>query len=137
MGPIYSEPNVGSLLSTTNATHSDWRRRTSANALFTYSLRITDTLEEWAAKLWIHPSWRILITIERYRYIPPRTLAKSIRGLERLCREGGNGRLEPFEICGTPEMYDYDLIKCWFHFQGWSASGHTFPPEYTQRQRME
>ncbi|KAL9002043.1 MAG: hypothetical protein Q9188_005009 [Gyalolechia gomerana] len=78
---------------------------------------IREVLDEWAKVGYIEKKWR-----ERVRFDPKpgRTDEESMRLWRFYLVECMNGTLIPnlpFQLYGTPEYYQFDLIACWVEFK--------------------
>ncbi|KAL8997907.1 MAG: hypothetical protein Q9188_006209, partial [Gyalolechia gomerana] len=97
---------------------------------------ILPVLSEWQRYGWIRTNWPALVEVSPNYDRPPGELERSWRMYERDCLDGNRIQVaSKFQVYGTPERYQYDLIKCWVQFN--VALHHDrrnpWPPGYHRR----
>ncbi|KAL9633899.1 MAG: hypothetical protein Q9164_004415 [Protoblastenia rupestris] len=71
-------------------------------------------VESWGEL--IPSNWEEYINFKPLSGQSPKQLAKERRSLEEACAQKRVMEVKPFQVCGTPECFDYDRVKCWVLF---------------------
>ncbi|KAI4167805.1 MAG: hypothetical protein LQ343_006913 [Gyalolechia ehrenbergii] len=97
---------------------------------------ILPVLSEWQRNGWIRTNWAALVEVSPNYDRPPGEFERSWRMYERDCLDGNRVQVHAkFQVYGTPERYQYDLIKCWVQFNVGlhHDRSNPWPPGYQRR----
>ncbi|KAI4120231.1 MAG: hypothetical protein LQ338_007167, partial [Usnochroma carphineum] len=93
---------------------------------------INAMLTKWENDGCLPVRWKEYVCFNPQYNRTPGELNRSRVQYESLCRRKRELELRPFQIYGTPELYEYDLLKCWVQFQLWRLHEDRWPPGYTR-----
>ncbi|KAL8825771.1 MAG: hypothetical protein Q9170_007664 [Blastenia crenularia] len=92
---------------------------------------IMAVLEGWYDEGYISQSWASYIELDEESDRTRDKINVQIQKFEHCCRESLRLNLSRFQVYGTPDMFDYDVVKCWVHFgQHLRYGSSKFPPGY-------
>ncbi|KAL8793656.1 MAG: hypothetical protein Q9182_007656, partial [Xanthomendoza sp. 2 TL-2023] len=106
-------------------------RRMTEQTIAGKDSQITAVLDSWVNRYGVPKDWRKWVKFDPdYR----RTTEEHQRQLsqyEKMACERTYSQQEPFQLYGTAQYYDFDLLKSWVQFQVFRSYGDIWPPGYT------
>ncbi|KAL8794594.1 MAG: hypothetical protein Q9182_007610 [Xanthomendoza sp. 2 TL-2023] len=117
--------------------HEGASRRMTEQDIAGKDSQITILLDSWVDEYGVPKDWRKWVNFDPDYHRTTKEYQQQLSQYEKIAYERKYMQQGSFQLYGTAQHYDFDLLKCWVQFQVFRSHFGTWPPGYTPKFQKE